>query len=67
MFRMTKLLEEAIDRLRKLPSSVQDSAARAMLFQLEEEAEPGDREATAVGRNGFENCDFTIRDRSTAA
>jgi hypothetical protein len=64
---MTKLLDEAIDRLRKLPSSVQDRAARAMLFQLEEELEPGDREAAAVGRNGFENRDFTIRDRSTAA
>jgi hypothetical protein len=59
---MTKLLEEAIDQLRKLPTSVQDSAARAMLFQLEEELEPGDREATAAGRNGFEKSNLITLD-----
>jgi hypothetical protein len=55
---MTKLLEEAIHRLRQLPAAMQDSAARAMIQQLEEEPEPGDREAIAAGRNDFERGDF---------
>lgn len=55
---MTKLLEEAIQRLRKLPAAMQDNAARAVIFQLEEEPEPGDREAIAAGRHDFENGDF---------
>jgi hypothetical protein len=46
---MTKLLEEAIHRLRQLPETMQDSAARAVIHQLEEEPEPGDREAMAEG------------------
>ena len=45
---MTKLLEEAIHRLRQLPDTMQDSAARAVIQQLEEEPEPGDREAVAT-------------------
>lgn len=55
---MTKLLEEAIHRLRQLPAAMQDSAARAVILQLEEEPEPGDREAIAAGRNDFKNGDF---------
>jgi hypothetical protein len=46
---MTELLKEAIRRLRKLPEPLQDSAARAMLLQLEEEPEPGDHEAIMEG------------------
>ena len=37
---MTKLLEEAIHRLRQLPTPMQDSAARAVLTQLEEDPSP---------------------------
>ena len=37
---MTKLLDEAIDRLRQLPEGMQDAAARALITQLEEEPEP---------------------------
>jgi hypothetical protein len=37
---MTKLLEEVIDRLRRLPEPIQDTAARALIFQLQEESEP---------------------------
>jgi hypothetical protein len=55
---MTKLLEEAIHRLRQLPAPMQDSAARAVILQLEEEPEPGDREAVAAGRSDFQNGDF---------
>jgi hypothetical protein len=50
---MTKLLEEAIHRLRQLPEPMQDSAARAVIFQLEEEPESGDAEAVAEGRQEF--------------
>lgn len=62
MFWMTKLLEEAIERLRKLPTSVQDSAARAMLTQLEEEPEPDD-EGPIACRNDSENNDFITLDQ----
>jgi predicted transcriptional regulator len=55
---MTKLLEEAIDRLRQLPEAMQDSAARAVIRQFEEEPEPGDAEAIAEGRRDFERGDF---------
>ena len=48
---MTKLLDEAIHRLRQLPAPLQDSAARAVILQLEEEPEPGDREAVAGFRS----------------
>jgi hypothetical protein len=55
---MTKLLEEAIHRLRQLPAPMQDSAAQAVMLQLEEEPEPGDHQAIARGRSDFENDDF---------
>lgn len=55
---MTRLLEEAIDRLRQLPEGMQDAAARALMMQLEEEPEPGDLEAIAAGRRDFERGDF---------
>jgi predicted transcriptional regulator len=51
---MTKLLKEAIDRLRQMPASVQDSAARALITQLEEEPEPADIAAIAEGRRAYE-------------
>ena len=55
---MTKLLEEAIDRLRKLPASLQDSAARAVITQLEEEPERGDLVAIAEGQLAYERGEF---------
>jgi hypothetical protein len=60
---MTKLLEEAIQRLRQLPATMQDSAARAVIVQLEEEPEAGDREAIAEGRREFERGDFVTLDQ----
>jgi hypothetical protein len=60
---MTKLLEQAIDRLRQLPEPMQDSAARALITQLEEEPEPGDRDAIAEGRRDFERGDFITLDQ----
>jgi hypothetical protein len=35
---MTRLLEEAIERARELPDSVQDALARRLLDEIEEEA-----------------------------
>jgi len=61
---MTKLLEEAIDRLRGLPAAMQDSAARAVILQLEEEPEPGDLEAIEEGRRQFVNGDYITFDAS---
>jgi len=60
---MTKLLQQAFDRLRQLPSAAQDSAARALISQLEEDPEPGDREAIEKGREAFGRSDFvTLKD-----
>ena len=56
---MTKLLDEAIDRLRELPASVQDNAARALITQLEEEPEPDDIDAIEKGRLEFQRGEFS--------
>jgi hypothetical protein len=56
---MTKLLEQAIEHLRQLPEEMQDTAARALISQLEEEPEPGDLEAIAEGRAAFDRGDFS--------
>jgi hypothetical protein len=55
---MTERLKEAIRRLRKLPEPLQDSAARAMLLQLEEEPEPGDHEPIMEGWQEYQRGDF---------
>jgi hypothetical protein len=59
---MTKLLEQAIGRLRQLPPDVQDNAARALISQLEEEPEPGDLEAIKKGREDFARGNFITLD-----
>jgi hypothetical protein len=60
---MSKLLDEAIRRLRQLPEPMQDSAARAVIQRLEEGPEPGDREAIEEGRREFERGDFVTLDQ----
>jgi hypothetical protein len=55
---MTKLLKLAIERLSQLPPAAQDTAARALMQQLEEEPEPGDLEAIEEGRAAFNRGDF---------
>ena len=60
---MTKLLKEAIDRLRQLPASVQDNAARTLIMQLEEEPEPADLAAIAEGRSAYERGEFISLDQ----
>lgn len=60
---MTKLLEETFDWLRQLPDSMQDSAARSMMSQLQEELEPGDAEDLAEGRRDFTRGDFVSLDK----
>jgi hypothetical protein len=62
-FDMTKLLEEAIDRLRQLPAPMQDSAARVLIMQLEEEPEPGDLVAIAEGRLAYERGEVSSLDQ----
>jgi hypothetical protein len=58
MQHMTRLLEEAIHRLRQLPDELQDNAARAVFLQLEEAPEPGDHDAISKGREEFERGHF---------
>ncbi len=53
---MTRLLEEAIDRLRRLPAPMQDSAARAIILQLAEDPEPRDLEAIEESRRAFSSA-----------
>lgn len=60
---MSKLLEEAIQRLRQLPEPMQDTAARTVIRQLEEEPEPGDREAVAAGLEDYQQGDFVTLDQ----
>jgi hypothetical protein len=60
---MTKLLKEAIDRLRQLPASVQDSAARVLITQLEEVPEPSDLAAIAEGQLAYERGEFVSLDQ----
>jgi len=62
-FDMTKLLEEAVDRLRQLPAPMQDSAARVLLMQLEEEPEPDDLATIAEGRLAYERGEFVSLDQ----
>jgi hypothetical protein len=40
---MTPLLRQAVDRLRQLPSNLQDAAARALIFQLDSQETFDDR------------------------
>lgn len=60
---MTKLLKEAIDRLREMPDDVQDSAARALIRLLEEEPEPADLAAIAEGQRAYERGEFISLDK----
>lgn len=60
--RMTKLLEQAIRHLRQLPADMQDTAARALMAQLEEEPEPGDLEAIKRGRQEFARGQYVTLD-----
>jgi hypothetical protein len=55
---MTKLLELAIRRLRELPEDMQDSAARALILQMEEDPELGDEEAVDTGRQDIKRGKF---------
>lgn len=59
---MSKLLEEAISRLRALPKPMQDSAARQLIRQMEEEPEPSDYKAIAEGREALKRGDFVSLD-----
>ena len=60
---MTKLLEQAIEQLRQLPEQMQDSAARAVMLQLQEEPEAGDLEAIAEGRAQIKRGEFITLDQ----
>jgi hypothetical protein len=61
-FYVTKLLQQAIARLRELPDDMQDSAARVLISQLEEDPEPGDLEAIKEGREDFARGAFVTLD-----
>ncbi len=58
---MSSLLDDAIHLLRRLPESMQESAARAVIAQIEEEPGPGDREVVEQGRRDLARSDGEIR------
>ena len=55
---MTKLLEEAIERVKALPDDAQDEMARMLLAVLDTEEEPVvlDEETRAAVREGLEQA-----------
>lgn len=55
---MTKLLEQTVEKLRKLPDAVQDLAARRLLQHVNEKPDQGDLDAITDGRRAFEHGDF---------
>lgn len=59
---MTKLLEQAIARLRKMPDAVQDLAASRLLRHVDEAPAPDEMEAIARGREAFESGDYITLD-----
>jgi hypothetical protein len=46
---MTKLLEEALEAVRRLPPEKQDNVARAMLHLAEDDGEPEEVDAAHLG------------------
>ena len=60
---MTKLLEEAIARLRKMPDVVQDLAAQRLLHHVDETPEPDELAAIEQGRRAFALGEFTPLDQ----
>jgi hypothetical protein len=60
---MTKLLEKAIARLRKMPDVVQDLAAERLLQHVDETPEPDELAAIDAGRRAFAVGEFTSLDQ----
>jgi hypothetical protein len=60
---MTRLLQQAIDRLKQLPEPLQNRAARALIAQLEEEPEPDDLAAIEEGRMEMQRGDYVTLDQ----
>jgi hypothetical protein len=48
---MSKLLDEAIARLRQLPNDMQDAVARTLIFRLDNEMETDDWERSDREQN----------------
>jgi hypothetical protein len=64
---MTKLLDQAIERVRALPPETQDDFARVLLSLADDEAEPivltgEERAAIAVSKAAAERGDFASDD-----
>ena len=55
---MTKLLEQVIARLRKMPDVVQDLAAERLLRHVDETPEPDELAVIAEGRRAFARGEF---------
>ena len=60
---MTKLLDQTIAKLRKLPDAVQDLAANRLLQHVNEKPDQGELHAIIDGRRAFEHGDFVAVDQ----
>lgn len=60
---MTKLLDEAFDRLRELPEEMQEAVARSIIHTLEEEPEAGDKQAIEEARRQFAGGQFSTHEQ----
>ena len=60
---MTKLLDQTIAKLRKLPDAVQDLAANRLLQHVNEKPEQDELHAVLEGRHAFEHGDFVAVDQ----
>jgi hypothetical protein len=56
---MTKLLDEAFDRLRELPEEMQEAAARTIIHTLAEEPERGDLTMIEEARRELATGEFS--------
>ena len=60
---MTKLLKEAIARVRDLPDDVQDKAAEVLIQYVDEMPTLDEGDAIAEGKRAFERKDYIPLDK----
>jgi len=63
LFYMSKLLEQAIEKVRQLPEQEQDMAAAELIGYLADFPTSQERSAIAEGRHAFERGDFDPLDQ----
>ena len=60
---MSKIVEQAIVRLRELPEDLQEAAAKALIHYVDQIPSLDERDAIAFGREAYKRGDFTSIDQ----